>query len=356
MKNILIVDDELDLLELLKSAFLGTQKYKVSVASNAEDAELLLLETPYDLLLTDIYLPGKNGISLLNSARKLQKDMFVIMMTGFSSQKMKLDSIKSGAVRFFEKPIDIFQLLDCVNSLFSDQQKFSGYVKDISLIDMIQMLLFTHDKKRIQICIGEDEFNSEIYIDHGHIVHAVYLDVTGERAFKEIINSNYYSFEISSVNEFPGRSIYTNTHALLLNSLVEKDEDEENDTNLPETKRVALKHEEQIRAIFNSQEEVCTLIETKSEEIYLMTGDQSRIKNERSVVESILNYFKERRIHRVLEQLELTHTKDPKMKSILLNIDDFYIEARKLNRFICVIISKTTEKNKALFNSLSELL
>src|SRR5437773_9543178 len=82
--KILIVDDEPIIRESL-GEFLTQEGYAVTVAGSAEDALALALDTPFDLVLCDVQLPGLDGIELLDRLLKISPETFVILITAYGT-------------------------------------------------------------------------------------------------------------------------------------------------------------------------------------------------------------------------------------------------------------------------------
>ncbi len=100
--RVLIVDDEPSV--LLETSASLKRHYEVLTASRAEEAERMLGEQKVDLLLTDLRLPGKDGISLLESVKGSHPDLPVVLMSGHGTIEEAVKAIRLGAVDFVEKP------------------------------------------------------------------------------------------------------------------------------------------------------------------------------------------------------------------------------------------------------------
>jgi len=100
--RVLIVDDEPSV--LLETSASLKRHYEVLTASRAEEAEHLLGDQKVDLLLTDLRLPGKDGISLLESVKGTYPDLPVVLMSGHGTIEEAVKAIRLGAVDFVEKP------------------------------------------------------------------------------------------------------------------------------------------------------------------------------------------------------------------------------------------------------------
>ncbi|HEV8128641.1 MAG TPA: response regulator, partial [Candidatus Eisenbacteria bacterium] len=100
--RVLIVDDEPSV--LLETSASLKRHYEVLTASRAEDAERMLGEQKVDLLLTDLRLPGKDGISLLEAVKGSHPDVPVVLMSGHGTIEEAVKAIRLGAADFVEKP------------------------------------------------------------------------------------------------------------------------------------------------------------------------------------------------------------------------------------------------------------
>ncbi len=105
LNSILLVDDDFDICELLQEQ-LEVDDYQVDTANSVPEALTCLEKQSFDLILTDIKMPGEDGISLLKKVRLTHPNILVILMTGFGDKDIAIQSIKEGAFDFLEKPLD----------------------------------------------------------------------------------------------------------------------------------------------------------------------------------------------------------------------------------------------------------
>ncbi len=103
-ERLLIIEDEDTLCTSLQRV-LSREGYEVEIADSAESAFKLLEHKSYDLIITDIILPGISGIELLAKYRKINNAQKVIVITAFASQAMAEESSKVGAFDFIVKPL-----------------------------------------------------------------------------------------------------------------------------------------------------------------------------------------------------------------------------------------------------------
>lgn len=103
-ERLLIVEDEDTLCASLQRVFRAAG-YDVDRANSAEEAFQLLADRSYDLIVTDIILPGISGIDLLLQYRKTNPLQKVMVMTAYASLSTAVEAIKAGACDFIIKPL-----------------------------------------------------------------------------------------------------------------------------------------------------------------------------------------------------------------------------------------------------------
>jgi DNA-binding NtrC family response regulator len=118
VKKILIVDDEASILLSLSYA-LKTEGVEVIICNEIEQAEEALNNTRFDLVIADIRMSGVNGIEGLEllSYIKRRFSTEVIIMTGYGNEEIEAEAYRRGALRYFNKPVDIVDLLKHVDSI-----------------------------------------------------------------------------------------------------------------------------------------------------------------------------------------------------------------------------------------------
>jgi DNA-binding NtrC family response regulator len=107
---ILIVDDEAEIRESLQT-LLELEGYEVETAANGEEGLSRLGEQPFDLVLLDLALPGRNGIELLPEIRALDAQLPIIIITAYGTVEDAVRAMQGGAGNFLQKPWDNEKLL-----------------------------------------------------------------------------------------------------------------------------------------------------------------------------------------------------------------------------------------------------
>lgn len=103
MPTILLVDDETSVLYTLE-AILKSEGYSLAKASSAEEAHELYKSSPFDLVITDLTMPGDSGLVLLDKILLLKPDALVILITAYGSESIAVDAMKRGAYDYLPKP------------------------------------------------------------------------------------------------------------------------------------------------------------------------------------------------------------------------------------------------------------
>ncbi len=107
--HILVVDDESSIRELLQE-YLSLEGYKVDIAKDGNDAFEYLRKFYYDIVLTDLEMPGMNGIELLKKANTQGLNHKFIILTGFGTVETAIMALKLGAVDYILKPFKLEEL------------------------------------------------------------------------------------------------------------------------------------------------------------------------------------------------------------------------------------------------------
>jgi len=106
MSRILVVDDELSMRELLEIFFIQ-HGHDVMVASDGTQGVQALTQHEFDLVITDLRMPGTHGMIVLQRCRELYPETPVIVMTAYASTETAIQAMKVGAYDYFSKPFQL---------------------------------------------------------------------------------------------------------------------------------------------------------------------------------------------------------------------------------------------------------
>lgn len=110
MSRVLVVDDERSMREFV-SILLGKQGYSVDMAENGEAAMRRLDESSYDVVLTDLKMPGPSGLDVLEYVKRREPSTQVLLMTAYASASTALQAMKQGARDYITKPFKVDELV-----------------------------------------------------------------------------------------------------------------------------------------------------------------------------------------------------------------------------------------------------
>ncbi len=119
-RKILLVDDE----ELIRLSFKRELQrfYDVSTASGYDKALQILSGGRFDLLVTDMVMPGPDGLALLKKIKSSYPEMCVIIITGYGETKTVIETLRAGADDLLLKPFDFDRLLQRIDKTFARQE------------------------------------------------------------------------------------------------------------------------------------------------------------------------------------------------------------------------------------------
>lgn len=115
MSFILIVDDELSMREFLK-ILLEKDGHKVEVAADASSALKVAVNNDFDLVISDIRMPGMTGLEMLAELKRNKPDLPVIMITAFASPEDAVNAMKNGAFDYITKPFKVDEIKRIIRS------------------------------------------------------------------------------------------------------------------------------------------------------------------------------------------------------------------------------------------------
>ncbi|MCP4341007.1 MAG: response regulator [Desulfobulbaceae bacterium] len=223
MKRVLVVDDEEDMLWMLqRNLNKGMENVEILAAKSGEEALAILSDKPADLVITDINMPGMNGLDLLIEINNRFPETGVIIMTAYPSNAYENKAMMSGSLRFIEKPFDINHLRGIVKEALKVNEGFQGTVDGVDLIDIVQFNALSRATAALKVTTGDRE--GMIFFMEGSVVHAMCDQETGESAFFTILGFNGGSLQNIRGVEPPIISIEKGIESLLFEAALQNDE------------------------------------------------------------------------------------------------------------------------------------
>ena len=143
-QNILLVDDDLDILSALK-ILLVPEGYNVNLCQTPESAVAAIKKTQFDLVLMDLNYSldttsGEEGLKLIESIRKLDEELPIVVMTGWATVDVAVSTMQNGANDFIQKPWDVDRLINII----CNQIKLAQSEKNTQKLSQQNQLLQQH--------------------------------------------------------------------------------------------------------------------------------------------------------------------------------------------------------------------
>ena len=194
-QKILIVDDEEDLTwSISRSLRKENGRFEIICVNSGQEALNFLKRIPFDLLISDIRMPGQNGFNLLNYVQKHQPSMKIIIMSAWYGAEIKTIIERKPNIYYIEKPFDIAILKNLINkALHNKSTKFINRLIDLNLKDIIRY----NSKKKLNgyINVSNGQENGEIHFRAGEVIHVQVGEIEGEGAFLDVLNWNHFKYD-----------------------------------------------------------------------------------------------------------------------------------------------------------------
>ena len=121
-KHVLVVDDEESVRRALKK-ILRTEGFDVEDAADAQEAMVLARRRPFDLVITDLVMPGPNGLALLTELRAVQPPPKVVLITAYGDWDSYIAAMSAGAFDYLTKPIKRNQIVRLVQNALDEREE-----------------------------------------------------------------------------------------------------------------------------------------------------------------------------------------------------------------------------------------
>ncbi|OEU44578.1 MAG: histidine kinase [Desulfobacterales bacterium S7086C20] len=114
-EKILVIDDEIDMLALLRMIIEDNTAYVVETTNNPSEGLKLLIEQDFDLVISDLKMPGMDGLELFDELKEIKPDLPMIIITAYGSIETSKDAMKMGVADFITKPFRKDNILFTIN-------------------------------------------------------------------------------------------------------------------------------------------------------------------------------------------------------------------------------------------------
>jgi DNA-binding NtrC family response regulator len=121
--KILVIDDEPNMLRLLKTILTDKTGYEVSTTSNPMEVKELIRGGGYDLVITDLKMPLVDGLDLIEIVKKADPNLPIVIITGYGTKETAEEALKKGAYDFITKPFRKATILSTINGALEQKEK-----------------------------------------------------------------------------------------------------------------------------------------------------------------------------------------------------------------------------------------
>ena len=181
MDRILIVDDDAQLLTILKESFKKfSNKFELITAEDGLAAIIAVKSQPVSVVVTDIRMPIVNGLVLLAYIGKNFPRIPCIVMTGHGTPFLK-ERLQKEVSYYIEKPFEVTELAQAIMSVLGWQEAIGGTVRGISLIGFVQLVEIEYLTCLCEISAPDGE-KGYLLFDGGVLQNAFYQNLRGKTA------------------------------------------------------------------------------------------------------------------------------------------------------------------------------
>jgi CheY-like chemotaxis protein/predicted regulator of Ras-like GTPase activity (Roadblock/LC7/MglB family) len=178
--RILVVEDEENLNWSIVNS-LRKDGYFVQGVMSGTEAIRMLWSGEYDVVISDLKMPGADGFELLQWIRAYRPKTRLIMVTAFGSASTRNQALEGGVVSYLEKPFDLHTLKEELRRLLQ-QTGFSASLDSFDLLDVIQIITMSRKSIALLVNTGLEE-RGMLRFQAGELIWAEYGSLRGEEAF-----------------------------------------------------------------------------------------------------------------------------------------------------------------------------
>lgn len=205
-KKLLLVDDEEFFLKSLKDGLEPLiDVFETDICHSVNEAIKHVVTTRYDLVITDIRMPGKTGVDLLIYLRDMRFDGKVMVMSAYSTDESSNKIKALGVVDVIAKPFKLGWFKDMLLEWFAREKDRRVTFESIDLVTVMQILNL--EKKTSALQVDIDDERGMIFFEDGEIIHAEYAGIEGEEAVLRLIALNKGAIAVKQVTDLVKRTM-----------------------------------------------------------------------------------------------------------------------------------------------------
>jgi CheY-like chemotaxis protein len=244
---VLVVDDEVNLRFAIERG-LRKAGHHADSASTVRQAIERLRSQPYDTVVTDLRMPGGDGLELIQWLGSYSPSTKILVVSAYITAEFRKEYGNQASIGILEKPVELIKLIELVEQL-GPRRGFYGNSIEVELFDYVQMVALSGRDKLVKIVTPLSE--GFIWFEHGDIVHAEFETYAGETAFYKLLAVGRGTFTEVFFTDPPRRTIMGSATGLLMEAARQMDEGTLGQDPAPPAAKVAPKHDESSFADLN---------------------------------------------------------------------------------------------------------
>lgn len=216
VKDIILVVEDKDSMAAMINRTLSAEGYEVVLANNGDDAVKAFIQGRFDLVLTDLKLPGRDGLEVLKLIRKDNPMIPVIVMTAFGSIEVAVEAMKMGASDFITKPFDVDHLILIIRRALEHQRLFRENLllreeysskyrmpviigKSGAIQEVVQKIQKVSQGKTTVLLLGESGTGKELFARALHFLSPrrdyPFVPINCAAIPRELLESEFFGYE-----------------------------------------------------------------------------------------------------------------------------------------------------------------
>jgi CheY-like chemotaxis protein len=244
---VLVVDDEVNLRFAIERG-LRKAGHHADSASTVRQAIERLRSQPYDTIVTDLRMPGGDGLELIQWLGSYSPSTKILVVSAYITAEFRTKYGNQASIGILEKPVELAKLIELVEQL-GPRRGFYGNSIEVELFDYVQMVALSGRDKLVKIVTPLNE--GFIWFEHGDIVHAEFETHVGEIAFYKLLAVGRGTFTEVFFTDPPKRTIMGSATGLLMEAARQMDEGTLGQDPAPPPAKVSTKHDESSFADLN---------------------------------------------------------------------------------------------------------
>ncbi|HEY7833218.1 MAG TPA: response regulator [Ktedonobacterales bacterium] len=222
--RVLVVDDEENLNWSLVNS-LRKDSYAAEGAHTGEQAQRMLASQPYDIVISDVKMPGMDGFELLQWVRQNRPQTRVVMMTAFGSPTDRATALRGGVIAYLEKPFDLVALKEELRRLTSapGDQRTSGPAESegYDLLEVVRVLSLA--RRDIALTVESNGRVGRLRFLHGDLIWAEAGEAQGDDAFVLLTAPRLGRAQPEAWDGRSGRNITQPLAQLIFTAMLQRD-------------------------------------------------------------------------------------------------------------------------------------